>query len=435
MDYSALPPEVNSTRMYTGPGAGPLMAAAVAWKGLATELQSTAASYSAAVTALTSQGWQGPSSASMAAAAAPYVQWMTTTAAQADQAAAQAQAAASAYEAAFAMTVPPPVVAANRAQLASLVATNILGQNTPAIAATEAQYSEMWAQDVAAMENYAASSAAATTLTPFTSPPQTTNGSSAASQAAAVGAAAAGGAKKSVAALDFGALGTLDLLVLGNLGIGGANLALTSTNLGRQYNRDAISDIKDAEKAEKDGAKPSSGGSSGGNAGIGANGLGLRSTTGSSESAPNGRGGVVMAGTGRAPMVGGMSVPQTWAVPPEVRQLAKTLPMTNAAAAPIALDDGSENPYTGMALASLIGSGMGGLAARGGGSPTTAPARMPEAPKPAAKTTASPAAGYALPLANTAGIPTENVAAQLAAALAAMPGATIVVIPPPPAPQ
>lgn len=31
------------------------------------------------------------------------------------------------------------------------VATNILGQNTPAIAATETQYAEMWAQDAAAM--------------------------------------------------------------------------------------------------------------------------------------------------------------------------------------------------------------------------------------------------------------------------------------------
>ncbi len=85
----------------------------------------------------------------------------------------QAQTAAGAYEAAFAMTVPPPVIAANRSQLTTLVATNILGQNTAAIAATEAQYGEMWAQDVAAMENYAASSAAASNLSPFTSPTST----------------------------------------------------------------------------------------------------------------------------------------------------------------------------------------------------------------------------------------------------------------------
>ena len=58
------------------------------------------------------------------------------------------------------MTVPPPVIAANRTQLASLIATNVLGQNTPAIAANEAQYGEMWAQDAAAMYGYAANSAA-----------------------------------------------------------------------------------------------------------------------------------------------------------------------------------------------------------------------------------------------------------------------------------
>ena len=98
----------------------------------------------------------GPSSTAMEAAAAPYVAWMSATAGQAEQTAAQAKAAAAAYQAAFAMTVPPPVIAANRTQLASLTATNVFGQNTPAIAATEAQYGEMWAQDAAAMYGYAA---------------------------------------------------------------------------------------------------------------------------------------------------------------------------------------------------------------------------------------------------------------------------------------
>ena len=55
----------------------------------------------------------------------------------------------------------------------ALIATNVLGQNTPAIAATEAQYGEMWAQDAAAMYGYAGNSAAATVVKPFTQPPQT----------------------------------------------------------------------------------------------------------------------------------------------------------------------------------------------------------------------------------------------------------------------
>jgi PPE-repeat protein len=60
--------------------------------------------------------------------------------------------------------VHPSQVAANRARLAALVATNILGQNAPAIAATEAQYMEMWAQDVTALQHDGGSSTAGTAL-------------------------------------------------------------------------------------------------------------------------------------------------------------------------------------------------------------------------------------------------------------------------------
>jgi PPE-repeat protein len=185
IDYAVLPPEINSARMYSGAGSAPMLAAGAAWSQLATEMRSAAASYSSVVTNLTSGSWQGPASASMAAAAAPYAAWMNTTATQAEQTAAQAQAAVSAYESAFSMTVPPAEIAANRTQLASLVADNVLGQNAPAIAATEAQYGDMWAQDAAAMYGYAGSSAAATQLTPFSQPAQTTNATGVVAQAAA----------------------------------------------------------------------------------------------------------------------------------------------------------------------------------------------------------------------------------------------------------
>jgi PPE-repeat protein len=174
MDFATLPPEVNSGRMYAGPGSGPMIAAAASWDSLATEVSSAAGDYGSVISGLTTGPWRGPASASMVAAAAPYVSWMNATAAQAEQAADQAKAAASAYETAFAATVPPPVIVANRTLLASLVSTNILGQNTPAIATTEAHYAEMWAQDAAAMYGYAGSSAAATTLTPFAQAPATT---------------------------------------------------------------------------------------------------------------------------------------------------------------------------------------------------------------------------------------------------------------------
>ncbi|CDM76748.1 PPE family protein [Mycobacterium marinum] len=186
MDFAALPPEINSIRMYSGPGSAPMLAAVTAWDGLAAELRSTAAAYETVIAVLTGDGWLGPASESMEAAVFPYLAWMNITGMQAEQTARQAAAAAGAFEAAFAMTVPPAQVAANRTQLQTLVATNLLGQNTPAIAATEAAYGEMWAQDAAAMYGYAVGSAAASTLTQFTQPAQTTDPSGLASQSAAV---------------------------------------------------------------------------------------------------------------------------------------------------------------------------------------------------------------------------------------------------------
>jgi PPE-repeat protein len=175
MDFVSYPPEVNSARMYAGAGSGPLLAAAEAWGALANELHSAAIAYRAITVELTTGAWLGPASASMSEAAAAYATWLRVTAAQAEESCAQAKAAATAYQAAFSATVPPPMVAANRSELTALVATNLLGRNSQAIAATEAQYGEMWAQDLEAMYGYAASVASSTVLTPFDPPPETTN--------------------------------------------------------------------------------------------------------------------------------------------------------------------------------------------------------------------------------------------------------------------
>jgi PPE-repeat protein len=190
LDFGALPPEINSARMYSGPGSSSLQAAASAWNGLAAELNSAATGYDRVITQLAGEEWFGPASTSMANAAAPYVTWMNATATQAEQTAIQARAAAAAYEQAFAATVPPPLIAANRAQTAQLVSTNILGQNTPTIAQLEAQYGEMWAQDAAAMYGYAGQSASAAKVTPFAAPAATTNPAGQALQATAVTQAA-----------------------------------------------------------------------------------------------------------------------------------------------------------------------------------------------------------------------------------------------------
>jgi PPE-repeat protein len=429
MDFSILPPEINSGRMYSGPGSGPLMAAATVWDELATELDSTAASYSSVISGLTSAEWLGPSSASMAAAAAPYMAWMSTTAAQAEQSAAQAMAAASAYEAAFAMTVPPPVIAANRSLTMALIASNILGQNTAAIAANEAQYAEMWAQDSAAMQGYAADSAASTTLSPFTSPPQTTNPAGLAGQAGTVAQAAAPAAAAAITptaaigTIGDGVLVSLNLISLASLGISGAILGQGAVGLTDQHRGEAGPPVELATVGQP-------------NPGTG----GLVSSVGS--------GAAVSAFTGRASSIGGLSVPPSWATPLAVRQIAAAFPGT----APIIMQNSqttADSPYTGMALASVVGTSMAGLASRGAPAASAA-ATTPAANKgPAATVVAAnkpaPAAARAATLVapnaafpstvpveiSAAGIPAD-VAANLAATLAGIPGATIIVIPPPP---
>lgn len=97
-DLSALPPEVNSLRMYAGPGSGPMAEAASAWNGLAAELGTAAQTYAEITTGLAHDSWSGSSSSTIAASAGPYVAWMQATAQQAEQAAAQAKAEAAAFE-------------------------------------------------------------------------------------------------------------------------------------------------------------------------------------------------------------------------------------------------------------------------------------------------------------------------------------------------
>ena len=191
LDFGALPPEINSGRMYAGPGAGPMMVASAAWDVLAAELGTAASGYNSVIDELTSGPWVGPASTTMVSAVTPYVTWLSSVAGQAEQAASQGRAAAAAFEAAFAMTVPPPMIAANRMLLMNLIATNFLGINTPAIMATEAQYAEMWAQDAGAMYAYAGSSMAATQLTPFPPAPETAEPDADSKQFAAVAQAAA----------------------------------------------------------------------------------------------------------------------------------------------------------------------------------------------------------------------------------------------------
>src|ERR1700753_3617228 len=113
VDFGAFPPEFNSGRIYSGPGSGPMMAAASAWDGLAAELTTAAQGYNSVVTELTGSTWMGPAAQAMIYGVAPCVMWMSAAGAQAEETASQARLAAAAYETAFTLTVPPPVIAAN----------------------------------------------------------------------------------------------------------------------------------------------------------------------------------------------------------------------------------------------------------------------------------------------------------------------------------
>jgi PPE-repeat protein len=353
-----------------------MRAAGAAWSNLAAEMRSAAASYSSALSALTASSWQGPASASMTTAAAPYTAWMTTTAAQAEQTAAQAHAAATAYEAAFAMTVPPPVIAANRTQLATLVATNILGQNTAAIAATEAHYTEMWAQDAAAMYGYAGSSATASQLTPFAPPQQTTTAGALAEQAAAVAQATNTSAATNPSTTS-GLAGWLGLAPGSNTSttglagllnfLDGSNGSLVGALLNNNTFDNFVNAFPTSELFNPTTFVDSITGFSYLFGATAANhlaaevsnlaaGLGFNPAAGALGSAGLPGLGAVSAGMGQAASMGALSVPQGWtAAAPTLSKMAIELPGVSALGATLQTAPGGPVGMPGMPLGGVTG--------------------------------------------------------------------------------
>jgi PPE-repeat protein len=406
MDFGNYPPEINSARMYAGAGSGPMLAAAEAWDTLAAELHSVANSYQSVISGLTAGPWQGPASASMSAAAASYVSWLNATAVQAEETAAQAKSAAAAYQSAFMATVPPATVAANRSQLMTLIATNVFGRNTQAIAANEAQYAQMWAQDVAAMYGYAASSSSATQLTPFNPPQQNTNPGGSAGQSAAVSQAtgtAAGNAQSTIqqafsavpAALQSASaaaapaasdpLGTISDLIsifvdlpaniatfvadipLGSLGVVSLPLDVIGAFTGTHTDR-IVSGWNGEQTWPGEGPAP------------------VKPFPAPLLNLPPGtvphtvpKAGLGLAGLAEADSVGGLSVPPSWTVStPAVKPMAVTLPaLPDSAVGAVAGESGaSGSALSEMALAGMAGRAMAGTvgtsAGRGGKAPKNA---------------------------------------------------------------
>jgi PPE-repeat protein len=325
----------------------------------------------------------------MAAAATPYVSWISATAGQAAETGAQAKAAVAAYEAAFAMTVPPPVIAANRALLMMLIATNFFGQNTPAIMATEAHYMEMWAQDAAAMYGYQAAAQVASTFAPFTPPMPTTTGGGVALQAGAVAQAVgtgAGTSAQTVAPLTS----TMSMPLAATTS---APLTASTTSSGTS-SVTALTGLTTSSTALTSGASVASG--AGSSASLGASGASMlgsassvmRSVTpaigmfgnfqpvasalGSSSGAfasPTLSNLAVSAGLGRATSVGVLSVPQSWAsAAPAFNPVAASLPATSASAATPAVS--AANP------GGMLGAPWAPLAGRAGSTPVASTPRF-----------------------------------------------------------
>src|ERR1700722_14938994 len=204
MEFTTLPPEVISALIHSGPGAESLANAAAAWQQLSANLEDAADNYASSLASM-DESWYGPSSAAMFQSVTPYVTWLRTTAQQAQQTAAAARSAAAAFSSVQASVVPTATVAANRTRLVQLLATNVFGQNLPAIAETEAEYQAMWANNAAAMTRYQAASSQASTLPQLTSPTSTTNPAGLATNASAVPAATTSSASATTAAATSGA--------------------------------------------------------------------------------------------------------------------------------------------------------------------------------------------------------------------------------------
>jgi PPE-repeat protein len=167
MEWHAMPPEVNTSRLMAGAGPAPRVQAAAGWEAFAILLETQADELAASLAALAS-AWSGTASERAVSATMPMVLWLRATSLQAMKRSLQAAAQAAAYSTAMVTTPPLVEIDTNRVTTQVLYDTNFFFVNTVPIGVQEVDYwIRMWTQAAVVMDTYAAETAANTVFEPI----------------------------------------------------------------------------------------------------------------------------------------------------------------------------------------------------------------------------------------------------------------------------